>query len=58
MELVSGMSSEDIRREEPRLYSQFKKFSDTIPVGRAAVSSRVHPPPTQSFSDRDFYLAH
>jgi hypothetical protein len=32
MELVSGMSSEDIRREEPRLYSQFKKFSDTIPV--------------------------
>jgi two-component system NtrC family sensor kinase len=23
MELVSGMSSEDIRREEPRLYSQF-----------------------------------
>jgi len=68
MELVSGMSSEDIRREEPRLYSQFKKFSDTIPVvqslwvydedGHAAVSSRVHPPPTQSFSDRDFYLAH
>jgi two-component system NtrC family sensor kinase len=55
-------------REEPRLYSQFKKFSDTIPVvqslwvydqdGRAAVSSRAHPPPTQSFTDRDFYLAH
>ena len=68
MELIAGMSSEDIRREEPRLYPQFKKFSDTIPVvqslwvydrdGHAAVSSRAHPPPTQSFSDRDFYLAH
>src|SRR5450631_4274432 len=68
MEIVSGMSIEDIRREEPRLYLQFKKFSESIPVvqslwiydqdGRAAVSSRAHPPPTQDYSDRDFYLAH
>jgi two-component system NtrC family sensor kinase len=68
MEFIAGMSSEDIRRQEPRLYSQFKKFSDTIPVvqslwvydqdGYAAVSSRAHPPPTQSFADRDFYSAH
>jgi two-component system, NtrC family, sensor kinase len=68
MEIVSGMSSDDIRREEPRLYLQFKKFSESIPVvqslwiydqyGRAAVSSRAHPPPTQNYSERDFYLAH
>jgi two-component system, NtrC family, sensor kinase len=68
METVSGMSSDDIRREEPRLYLQFKKYSETIPVvqslwiydqdGRAAVSSRAHPPPTQDYSGRDFYLAH
>jgi two-component system, NtrC family, sensor kinase len=68
IDTVSGMSIEDIRREEPRLYLQFKKFSQTIPVvqslwiygpdGRAAVSSRAHPPPTQDYSDRDFYLAH
>jgi two-component system NtrC family sensor kinase len=68
MELIAGMSTEDIRRDEPRLYPQFKKFSDTIPVvqslwvydqdGHVAVSSRAHPPPTQSFADRDFYSAH
>jgi two-component system, NtrC family, sensor kinase len=68
MEIVSGMSIEEIRREEPRLYLQFKKFSESIPVvqslwiydrdGRAAVSSRSHPPPAQDYSDRDFYLAH
>jgi two-component system NtrC family sensor kinase len=67
-ELVSGMSGDDIRKNEPRLYQQFKKFSETIPAvqsiwiydqdGRAAVSSRLHPPPPQSFADRDFYLAH
>ena len=63
-DLISGMSDTDIRREEERLHLQFKKFASTIPVvqsvwiydkdGKAIVSSSAHPPPTQSYADRDF----
>src|SRR5580698_8520462 len=66
--LVAGMSDQDIRSNEPRLYLEFKKFTDAIPVvqsvwiydkdGHASVSSSAHPPPSQSYADRDFYQAH
>ena len=67
-ELVSGMSDSDIRKDEERLYFQFKKLASAVPVvqsiwiydkdGRALLTSRAHPPPDQSYSDRDFFLAH
>lgn len=67
-DLVSGMSDPDIRTNGERLHLQFSKLASAVPVvqsiwiydrdGRPLVSSWVHPPPVQSFSDRDFYLAH
>src|ERR1700760_3337985 len=67
-ELVAGMSDDDIRSNEPRLYAEYKKFADAIPIvqsvwiydkdGFSIVSSRLHPPPSANFSDRDFYQAH
>ncbi len=67
-ELVAGMSDQDIRNNESRLYLEFKKFTDAIPIvqsvwiydkdGVSIVSSRLHPPPSANFSDRDFYQAH
>jgi two-component system, NtrC family, sensor kinase len=67
-DLVSGMSDSDIRNNEERLHLQFKKLADAVAIvqsiwiygkdGRALVSSRTHPPPQQSYSDRDFYRAH
>jgi two-component system, NtrC family, sensor kinase len=67
-ELVSGMSDEDIRKDEERLHHQFKKLAGAVSVvqsiwiydkeGRPLVSSWLHPPPSQSFSERDFFLAH
>jgi two-component system, NtrC family, sensor kinase len=66
-DLVSGLSEDDIRKDEDRLYLQFNKLTRTPIVqsiwiydndGRAAVSSRAHPPPAGSFADRDFFLAH
>jgi two-component system NtrC family sensor kinase len=66
-DLVSELSEDDIRKDEDRLHLQFNKFTRTPIVqsiwiydknGRAAVSSRAHPPPTASFADRDFFLAH
>jgi signal transduction histidine kinase/CheY-like chemotaxis protein len=67
-DLVAGMSEQDIRNNEPRLYLEFKKLADAIQVvqsiwiydkdGFAIVSSSAHPPPTQNYSDRDFYQAH
>jgi two-component system, NtrC family, sensor kinase len=67
-ELVAGMSGADIRDNEERLHLQFKKYADAVAVvqsiwiygadGRTLVSSRVHPPPPQSFADRDFFQAH
>jgi signal transduction histidine kinase/CheY-like chemotaxis protein len=66
--LVAGMLDQDIRNNEPRLYLEFRKFADAIPVvqsiwiydkdGFAIVSSSAHPPPSQSYADRDFYQAH
>ena len=67
-DLVSGMSDSDIRNNEERLHLQFKKLADAVAIvqsiwiygkdGRALVSSSAHPPPQQSYSDRDFYRAH
>jgi two-component system NtrC family sensor kinase len=67
-DLIADMSDADIRRDAERLHNQFKKYASTVPMvqsvwiydkdGKAIVSSRAHPPPAQSFADRDFYLAH
>lgn len=67
-DLVAGMSDDDIRHNEPLLYAEFKKFTSAISIvqsvwiydkdGYAIVSSSAHPPPTQSYADRDFYQAH
>jgi signal transduction histidine kinase len=67
VDLVSGLSDEDIRNDEDRLYQQFNAFIRRTPIvqsvwiydkdGRAAVSSRSHPPPPENFSDRDFFQA-
>jgi two-component system NtrC family sensor kinase len=67
-DLVAGMSGTDIRDDEERLHPQLKRYSDGVAVvqsiwiygadGRTLVSSRVHPPPPQSFADRDFFQAH
>jgi two-component system, NtrC family, sensor kinase len=66
-DLVSALSADDIRNDEDRLHLQFNKLT-RMPIvqsiwiydkdGKAAVSSRAHPPPTASFADRDFFLAH
>jgi two-component system, NtrC family, sensor kinase len=65
--LVAGMSDADIRKNEERLYPPLKRLVGEIPVvqsiwiydkeGGALVSSWVHPPPNQNFSDRDFFQA-
>jgi signal transduction histidine kinase/CheY-like chemotaxis protein len=67
-DLVAGMSGGDIRQNGEPLHGQFKKYSDAVAViqsiwiygadGRALVSSSVFPPPTQSYADRDFFVAH
>jgi two-component system NtrC family sensor kinase len=67
-DLISGMSDLDIRKEEKQLHLQFKKFATAVPIvqsiwiydkdGKAIVSSRAHPPPTQSYADWDFFAAH
>jgi signal transduction histidine kinase/CheY-like chemotaxis protein len=67
-ELVAGMSAADIRENEPRLYLQFQKLDSAVPIiqsiwiygsdGHALVTSSVHPPPSASFADRDFFVAH
>jgi two-component system NtrC family sensor kinase len=67
-DLVTGLSGGDIRQNGERLHQQFKKYSDAVEViqsiwiygadGRALVSSSVHPPPSQSYADRDFFVAH
>jgi two-component system, NtrC family, sensor kinase len=67
-DLVAGMSGADIHDNRERLHLQLKKYTDAIAVvqsvwiydadGRTLVSSRVHPPPPQSFADRDFFQVH
>ena len=53
-DLVSGLSEDDIRKDEDRLYLQFNKLTRTPIVqsiwiygtdGRTLVTSRVRPPP-------------
>jgi signal transduction histidine kinase len=67
-DLVAGMSGADINDNRERLHLQLKRYTDAVAVvqsvwiydadGRTLVSSRVHPPPPQSFADRDFFQAH
>src|ERR1700759_2025553 len=63
-ELVAGMSDADIRNNEPRLYAEYKKFADAIPIvqsvwiydkdGFSIVSSRLNqPPPNKIGRDTD-----
>jgi signal transduction histidine kinase len=68
LDLVAGMSAPDISQNSERLHFQLKKYTEVAaPVqsiwiydvnGRALVTSRVHPPPSQAYSDRDFFQAH
>jgi two-component system NtrC family sensor kinase len=67
-DLVAGMSEADLRDNEERLHLQLKKYATAVSTvqsiwiygadGRTLVSSRVHPPPPQSFTDRDFFQVH
>jgi two-component system NtrC family sensor kinase len=67
-DLIAGLSESDIRNEEERLHQQFTKLTGTPlaiqsvwvygPTGWPLVTSWEHPPPQQSFSDRDFFQAH
>jgi two-component system, NtrC family, sensor kinase len=67
-DLVMGMSDSEIRHNGARLYPVLKKLVSEIPAvqsiwiygtdGRALVTSWLQTPPDESFSDRDFLLAH
>jgi two-component system, NtrC family, sensor kinase len=67
-ELIADLSDDAIRADEERLHLQFGKLIKAVPVvqsiwiygpdGRPLATSWVHPPPTQSFADRDFFQAH
>jgi signal transduction histidine kinase len=67
-DLIAGSSAEQIRDNEERLHRSLRKYSEAVALvqsiwiygadGRALVSSRSHPPPGQSFADRDFFGAH
>src|SRR5947208_8762587 len=66
--LVANLSEADIRRDAERLHAQFKELVAAAPIvqsvwvygkdGHALATSSVHPPPAQSFADRDFIIAH
>ena len=68
LEQVEGMSGAEIHQNGERLYQQFRKHSDAVEViqsiwiygtdGQPLVSSSIYPPPSQSYADRDFFLAH
>src|SRR5262245_28073754 len=67
-ELVFGMSDVDVQKFAPDLHSQFKKLVAAAPVvqsiwifdkdGRPLATSGMHPPPDESFLERDFIQAH
>jgi signal transduction histidine kinase len=67
-ELVVGMSDVDVQKFAPDLHTQFRKLVAAAPVvqsiwifdkdGRPLATSGMHPPPDQSFFDRDFIQAH
>lgn len=67
-DLTARLSDSDIRADAAHLHLQLKKIIDNVPVvqslwiygpdGRGLVTSWVHPPPDQSFADRDFFAAH
>jgi two-component system, NtrC family, sensor kinase len=67
-DLVAGLSGEQIRDNEERLHTQFRKYSEAVALvqsiwiygadGRTLVSSRAYPAPGQSFVQRDFFQAH
>jgi signal transduction histidine kinase/CheY-like chemotaxis protein len=68
LDLVEGMSAQDIGQNSERLHVQLKKISQGVALvqsiwiyganGRSLVTSRVHPPPAQDYSDRDFFRVH
>jgi two-component system, NtrC family, sensor kinase len=67
IDAVSGMSLDDIRRNEERLHQQLSKYADAIDVvqsvwiydtnGKPLVTSRSFPAPETSYADRDFVRA-
>jgi two-component system, NtrC family, sensor kinase len=67
-ELVSGMSEADIRASESGLHVRLEKLVAGAAAvqsiwiydkaGYALTTSRVDPPPAQSYADRDFVQAH
>jgi signal transduction histidine kinase/CheY-like chemotaxis protein len=67
-DLVAKMSGDELRDSEERVHLQLKKLADAVAAvqsiwiygadGKTLVSSRVHPPPPQSYADRDFFQVH
>jgi len=67
-DLVAGMSAEEITEASERLHPVLRKLAEEIAVvqsiwiygsdGKALVTSWMQPPPSLSFSDRDFFQAH
>jgi two-component system NtrC family sensor kinase len=67
-ELVVGMSDADVQKFAPDLHAQFRKLVAAAPVvqsiwifdkdGRPLATSGIHPPPDQTFFERDFIQAH
>ena len=65
---IEGMSESDIQQAEPRLSAHFKAIIRAVPVvqsiwiygkdGGPLATSWVHPPPFDSFADRDFFQVH
>src|SRR3954469_17210910 len=63
-ELVAGLNADAIRANEERLHASFADLANAVaavqsiwiyaPDGQALVSSSRHPPPGESFADRDF----
>jgi two-component system NtrC family sensor kinase len=65
---VAGMSDAEIRDNEEQLHGRLATLVAAVPLvqsiwiygadGGVLVSSWVHPPPRDKFSDRDFFFAH
>ena len=67
-EAVAELSAEGISQNEGRIHARLKALSDSVevvqsiwifrPDGHTLVTSRLSPPPPQSYADRDFISAH
>jgi two-component system, NtrC family, sensor kinase len=65
-ELVAGLDADGLRANEERLHSSFAELVNAVaavesisvyaPDGRALATSSRHPPPEDSFADRDFIM--